>query len=58
MLTGGGALLDGLDRRLAQATGMPIKVADNPLLSVVLGTGRCVEDFDRLQGVLVPEPRH
>jgi len=58
MLTGGGALLDGLDRRLAQATGMPIKIADNPLLSVVLGTGRCVEDFDRLQGVLVPEPRH
>ncbi|GAA3138486.1 rod shape-determining protein [Planomonospora alba] len=57
-LTGGGALLRGLDRRLAEATGMPIHVVDNPLHSVVLGSGRCVEEFDRLQGVLVPEPRH
>ncbi|GGS54317.1 rod shape-determining protein [Planobispora rosea] len=57
-LTGGGALLRGLDRRLAEATGMPITVADNPLHSVALGSGRCVEDFDHLQGVLVPEPRH
>jgi rod shape-determining protein MreB len=58
MLTGGGALLDGIDRRLAEATQMPIKVADSPLLSVALGSGRCVEEFDRLQGVLIPEPRH
>ncbi|ADG88400.1 rod shape-determining protein [Thermobispora bispora] len=57
MLTGGGALLRGLDRRLAEVTGMPIKVADNPLHSVVLGAGRCLEEFDRLQGVLIPEPR-
>ncbi|MEV5414245.1 rod shape-determining protein [Thermopolyspora sp. NPDC052614] len=57
VVTGGGALLDGLDHRLAEATGMPVKVADNPLLSVALGSGRCVEEFDRLQGVLVPEPR-
>ncbi|WP_043632379.1 rod shape-determining protein [Nonomuraea candida] len=56
-LTGGGALLRGLDRRLGQATGMPIRVVENPLHSVVLGSGRCVEEFDRLQGVLVPEPR-
>ncbi|MBX6386211.1 MAG: rod shape-determining protein [Microbispora sp.] len=57
MLTGGGALLRGLDRRLAEATGMPVRLADNPLHSVALGSGRCVEDFDRLQNVLVPEPR-
>jgi rod shape-determining protein MreB len=56
-LTGGGALLRGLDQCLAEATGMPITIVDNPLHSVVLGSGRCVEDFDRLQGVLVPEPR-
>jgi rod shape-determining protein MreB len=56
-VTGGGALLRGLDRRLAEATGMPIKTAENPLHSVVLGSGRCVEEFDTLQGVLVPEPR-
>ncbi|RJL32719.1 rod shape-determining protein [Bailinhaonella thermotolerans] len=57
-LTGGGALMRGLDRRLAEVTGMPIRVVENPLHSVVLGGGRCVEEFDQLQGVLVPEPRH
>ena len=56
-LTGGGALLRGLDERLREETGMPIQLADNPLESVVLGTGKCVEDFDALQQVLVPD-RH
>ncbi|MFO7251057.1 MAG: rod shape-determining protein, partial [Actinomycetes bacterium] len=57
-LTGGGALLRGLDDRLREETGMPIHLVDNPLDSVALGTGRCVEDFDALQQVLVPEPRN
>ncbi len=56
-LTGGGALLGGLDERLREETGMPIQLADNPLESVVLGTGKCLEDFDALQQVLVPEGR-
>jgi rod shape-determining protein MreB len=56
-LTGGGALLRGLDERLREETGMPIHLADNPLESVVLGTGKCVEDFDALQQVLVPQRR-
>ena len=56
-LTGGGALLRGLDERLREETGMPIQLADNPLESVVLGTGKCVEDFDALQQVLVPDGR-
>ena len=56
-LTGGGALLRGLDQRLREDTGMPIHVADNPLDSVALGTGKCVEDFDTLRQVLVPESR-
>jgi rod shape-determining protein MreB len=56
-LTGGGALLRGLDERLREETGMPVQLADNPLESVVLGTGKCIEDFDALQQVLVPE-RH
>jgi rod shape-determining protein MreB len=43
--------------RLRQETGMPIHLADNPLESVALGTGKCVEDFDALQQVLVPEKR-
>ena len=42
---------------LREETGMPIHVADNPLDSVVLGTGKCVEDFDTLRQVLVPETR-
>jgi rod shape-determining protein MreB len=56
-LTGGGALLRGLDERLREETGMPIDLADNPLESVVLGAGKCVEGIDALQRVLVTE-RH
>src|SRR5215469_2925897 len=56
-LTGGGALLRGMSDRLRQETGMPIHLADNPLESVALGTGKCVEDFDALQQVLIPERR-
>ena len=57
-LTGGGALLRGMDQRLREETGMPIHLVDNPLDSVALGSGKCVEDFEALQEVLVPEPRH
>ena len=56
-LTGGGALLRGLDERLGEETGIPVYLADDPLESVVLGAGKCVEDFDALQQVLVPERR-
>jgi rod shape-determining protein MreB len=44
VITGGGALLHGLDRRLESETGMPIVVADNPLFSVVLGSGQYLEE--------------
>jgi rod shape-determining protein MreB len=56
-LTGGGALLRGLESRIREETGMPVQVADNPLDSVVLGTGKCVEDFETLRQVLVPDHR-
>jgi rod shape-determining protein MreB and related proteins len=56
-LTGGGALLRGLDERIREDTGMPVHIADNPLDSVALGAGKCVEDFDTLRQVLVPESR-
>src|SRR4051812_4420336 len=58
VLTGGGALLRNLDERLRHETGMPVLVADNPLHSVALGSGKCVEDFEVLQPVLISEPRH
>ena len=54
---GGGALLRGLDQRLREETGMPVHIADGPLESVVLGTGKCVEAFDMLRDILVGEHR-
>jgi rod shape-determining protein MreB and related proteins len=51
-ITGGGALLMGLDRRLAHETGMPINIAKNPLYSVALGSGQSLEEFDALKNVL------
>jgi rod shape-determining protein MreB and related proteins len=56
-LTGGGALLRGLDQRLGEETGMPVYLAGNPLESVVLGAGKCVEDFDALRQVLIADRR-
>ena len=58
VLTGGGALLHGLDERLRHETGMPIVIADNPLDCVALGSGKCVEEFEALQQVLISEPRN
>lgn len=56
-LTGGGALLRGMDERVKAETGMPVHLVENALDSVALGSGRCVEDFEALQQVLVPESR-
>ena len=52
VLTGGGALLANMDMVLRQATGLPVSVAEDPLLCVALGTGHAVENIDRLRGVL------
>jgi rod shape-determining protein MreB and related proteins len=52
MLAGGGALLHGLPDRLADETGMPIRIAANPLYAVALGSGQSLEEFDALKGVL------
>jgi len=46
MLSGGGALLHGLDTLVRQETGMPVQVADNPLDCVALGTGKALEQYD------------
>ena len=54
VLTGGGALLHGLDVRLRAETGMPIVIANNPLFSVALGAGQCLEEFNVLRQVLNP----
>ena len=47
VMTGGGALLRSLDYVIAQATGLPVIVADDPLTAVVKGSGRALEELDR-----------
>ncbi|MDO9379046.1 MAG: rod shape-determining protein [Nocardioidaceae bacterium] len=57
VLTGGGALLRGLDERLRHETQMPVHVADDPLHSVAIGAGKCVEEFEALRQVLTADAR-
>jgi len=52
VLTGGGALLHGIDARLQHETGMPIVIAADPLHAVAIGSGQSLEEFDALKGVL------
>jgi rod shape-determining protein MreB and related proteins len=53
ILTGGGALLKGLDRAISQATQIPVFVADDPLTAVVRGTGYLLDNFELLKNVQV-----
>jgi len=53
VLTGGGALLHGLESRLQHETGMPIVVARDPLNCVAVGSGQCLEEFEALKRVLI-----
>ena len=52
-LAGGGALIQNLDKLLSRETGMPVFVADGPLDCVVRGTGKTLEDLERLKTVLI-----
>ena len=53
MLTGGGALLKGLDVLIKKETFMPVKIAENPLDCVALGTGKVIEEIESLKKVLI-----
>jgi len=57
VLTGGGALLHGLDARLQQETGMPIVVARDPLNCVAIGSGQFLEEFEALRHLLTSSSR-
>ncbi|HEU5180768.1 MAG TPA: rod shape-determining protein [Candidatus Polarisedimenticolia bacterium] len=53
VLTGGGSLLKNLDKRLREETGLPVSMADDPLASVVLGTGKMLNDFNLLRKISI-----
>jgi rod shape-determining protein MreB len=53
VLTGGGAMLKNLDRRIREETGLPVSIAEDPLASVVLGTGKMLTDFKLLRRVAI-----
>jgi rod shape-determining protein MreB len=52
-LAGGGALLKNLDKLISKETGLPIKIADNPLLCVVLGAGKVLENIEFYKDALM-----
>jgi rod shape-determining protein MreB len=53
VLTGGGSLLKNLDKLLREETSLPVSVAEDPLCSVVLGTGKMLSDFDLLRKISI-----
>ncbi|MBX3044514.1 MAG: rod shape-determining protein [Candidatus Kapabacteria bacterium] len=58
MLSGGGALLKGLDERLRRETSLPVHVADDPLTAVVRGTGKVLENLSDYSSVLIKSTRY
>lgn len=57
IMTGGGALLKGLDKRLREEANLPVNVADDPLTCVVRGTGKVLEDMNHYSKVLMKSKR-
>lgn len=53
ILTGGGALLKGLDRQLSEKTSLRVTITEDPLTSVVMGSGKALEEMDRYRKVFI-----
>ncbi|MCB0744024.1 MAG: rod shape-determining protein [Ignavibacteriales bacterium] len=53
MITGGGALLKGLDERIRMETNLPVHIAENPLLAVVMGAGKAIENMNKYSKVFI-----
>lgn len=58
MLSGGGALLKGLDERLRRETSLPVHIAEDPLTAVVRGTGKVLENLSSFSSVLIKSTRY
>jgi rod shape-determining protein MreB and related proteins len=56
-LTGGGGMLSGLDMLLAQEAEVPVHITEQPLESVVMGAGRCLESFDEAKSIFLAAKR-
>ena len=54
ILTGGGALLKNLDKRIREETQLPVFITDDPLTAVVLGAGKMLDDIDLLRKIAIP----
>lgn len=58
LLTGGGSLLRGIDQLIARATEIPVRIADDPVTSVVRGTGILLDDHALLKEIALPSARN
>ncbi len=58
VLTGGGALIRGLDEKIKQETGLPVIVAEDPLTAVVRGVGQVLENLSRYQAVILKSKKY
>ncbi len=58
MLTGGGALLKGLDERIKMETNLPVHVSEDPLIAVVMGAGKVIDNLNDYQKVLIRNRRY
>ncbi len=52
VITGGGALLKNLDTVVKKSTGLPVSIAEDPLNTVVLGCGKCLDNLDKVKNLL------
>ena len=57
ILTGGGALIKNIDKLISQKTGIPVYITDTPLNAVVRGTGKALDDLEKLKSVLASSRR-
>ena len=52
-MTGGGSMLKGIDQLIRERTNVPVNIGEEPLLSVVKGTGKVLEDVKKYEAVLI-----